>query len=497
MLKVFDLQNNFYDEPPIRILHKDGIKGLIKQAADSRISEFASTLQPHPEKVFAHILAMGASEYYGCNLNCDYFPEDNLIRSYKTFQTNPAHFFKHHVNKDPSIAMGKVIFAVYNERMHRVELIVEIDRKKAGDIISRIERGEYPSTSMACKVASDTCSICGNVAKTRAQYCKHLKEELGRIYPDGRRAYAVNEEPLSFHDISYVFKGADPTSSFLQKLASAEEHVTGSAERAEQEGLDGSEKQAAHKKVSELVKEIADAGHVVDTTGQLDEILAKVRDPEERALDSLIVHDPKDIFTTMAGLGINPSIGFLAEILGRKTFGADLKGIGKEVELILGEKGMDVHSDIPSELAPRIGKPVREIAIILAPSVHQSSMLPAYVEKRASVVWAPGTNMGYIANGPGPVDSVTKKFEAALARKMKEEGNVEKPNLFSKLIAIGAAALAAKWFITSLIKEKIQEEQLGQNEDVKIVLVKKSSDYRSTHCLSTADTIRTINKYVR
>jgi hypothetical protein len=497
MLKIFDIQNNFYDEPSIRIIDRENVKGLVKQAMDLRISKYASKLSQSPDKIYAHILAMGASEYYGCNLNCDYFPEDNLIRSYKTFETNPAHFFKHHVNKDKTIAMGKVIFAIYNERMHRVELVVEIDRRRAEDIVSRIERGEYPSTSMACKVASDTCSICGNVASTRAQYCKHLRQELGHIYPDGRRVYAINEKPLSFHDISYVFKGADPTSSFLQKLASDGDNIVGSAERAEQEGVKDVEKYSSHKKVSELVKEVADAGHIVDTSGQLDDILNKVRDPEERAIDNLLVHSPEDVFTTMAAMGISPSVGFLAEIIGRKHFGHELRGIGKEVERILGEKGMDVHSHIPNEFSHHEGKSTREIAVALAPSVHDSSMLPKYVEKRSSVTWMPGTNVGYSGNGPKIEPTVTEKFEAALARKMKEEGETEKPSLFSRLIALGAAALAAKWYITSLIKEKIQEEQNASDGEVKIVLVKKSSDYRSTYCLSTADTIRTINKYVR
>jgi hypothetical protein len=496
MLKIFDIQNNFYDEPSIRIINRDSFRGLTKQAADSRISEYASKLVPSPDKVFVHILAMGASEYYGCNLNCDYFPEENLIRSHRTFQTNPAHFFKHHVNKDKNIAMGKVLFAIYNDRMHRVELIVEIDKKRAADIIARIERGEYPSTSMACKVASDTCSICGNVASTRAKYCKHLREELGAIYPDGRRVYAINEEPLSFHDISYVFKGADPTSSFLQKLASSEEECPiGSAERAEQEGLN--EKSADHKKISELVKDISEAGNIVDSSGQLDDILARVCDPEERSLDSLLTHNPEDVFHTMAAMGICPSVGFLAEIIGRKHFGHHLKGIGREVERVLEEKGMDVHSHIPAELSHRNGEALRDIAVALAPSVHSSSMLPEYVEKRSSVIWAPGTNVGYIGNGPKVEPTVMEKFEAALANKMREESRVEQPSLFARLISLGAAALAAKWYITSLIKEKIREEQMASDGEVKIVLVKKSSDYRSTYCLSTADTIRTINKYVR
>jgi hypothetical protein len=497
MLKVFDTPANFFsDEPNIRILDVDSAKGLMKQAADSRIQKFASTLKSSPDKIYVHILAMGASEFYGANLNLDYFPEENLKACYKTFETNPAYIYFHHVNKNPATSMGKIIFAIFNERMHRVELVGEIDRIKSKGIVERIERGDFPSTSMACKTPKDVCSICGNEATTRQKYCTHLRNELGRIYPDGRRVMAINSAPLSFHDLSYVYKGADVTSSFLQKLASEGDAVIGSAERAEMEGLvDDIEKRSAFRKISELVKEITDGGHIVGSSDQMQSILDQVKDPEEKTLDALGSHNLKDVFTTFGYLGISPSLGFLAELIGRKLYGHGFGGIGKMVHKHLSEHGINEDIEISADMfkGDTEGKPSKEIAVIIAPSVGHSSLLPEFVEKRATMV--PGTNVGYIGNGPTIAPTLQEKLREEKIEKLitEEKG----PSLLVRLISLGAAALAAKWYISSVINEKMKQGELSDNSGIKIVLVKQASEYRSTYFLSMADTARCIKAYVK
>jgi intein/homing endonuclease len=94
-----------------------------------------------------------------------------------------------------------------------------------------------------CKVLFDLCSICTDwtralpllgkpklllkehkkqpirgVSATRQGYCQHLKFELNRIYPDGRKVQMINMHPR-FFDLSFVFIGADKTSKVMAKLA--------------------------------------------------------------------------------------------------------------------------------------------------------------------------------------------------------------------------------------------------------------------------------------
>lgn len=187
---------------------------------------------------FCYVLvnALGAGEYFGSNINADYFPWNALAHEgddygYKTFLK--AHAFSHHKNKDPERAFGVPIVSLLNPRMKRVELIIKLDREKAklegaDGIISRIDAGEFPDVSMGCKVPFDVCSICGNHSKTKDDYCKHMRPDpedrdvMGpnKILKDGRRICVLNTIPR-FFDISFVFIGADKTAKVMMKLASA------------------------------------------------------------------------------------------------------------------------------------------------------------------------------------------------------------------------------------------------------------------------------------
>jgi hypothetical protein len=181
------------------------------------IIEFVKSLTPVKGSSYALINALSSGEFYGSNRNGDYFPEDALKEHHKTFEIF-GHVYRHHINKDPNKSIGKVIFAYYNPDMHRVELIVELYNDKAKDIIDDLNAGKLPATSMGCKVPWDECSICGNRAKTRADYCSHLKEQMNMILPGGRKVYAINRKP-KFFDISIVTIPAEKTSSVLKMFS--------------------------------------------------------------------------------------------------------------------------------------------------------------------------------------------------------------------------------------------------------------------------------------
>ena len=214
-------------EPSVKLLEPGG--PLQKTASEAE--QWASSISAVPGKTFILVLAMGASEFYGPNRNGDAFSEKELKNSHHTFETN-AHVFKSHVNKDPAKSFGKVLKSFYNDDMHRVELILEIDNNKAPDIVTKINSGNSVAVSMGCKIKYDVCSICGNKAPTRAQYCTHLKNELNTIYPDGRIVCADNPNP-KFFDISVVWRPADKTGYMLKKVASAREYGGSSAWLAE------------------------------------------------------------------------------------------------------------------------------------------------------------------------------------------------------------------------------------------------------------------------
>lgn len=182
------------------------------------IKAFLASFKPDPNFVYMHVIAVGSGEYWGKNINSDYFPEQDLINRHKTFETQ-AKVFKEHNNKPDSPSYGHVAFSWYNPKMHRVELIMAIDKVKGKDFINRQANGEQLCVSMGCKVRFDVCSICGNKASKPNEYCEHIKLHKGEIFPDGKQAYMINYNP-TFFDISIVAHPAWKPAFVLSKVAS-------------------------------------------------------------------------------------------------------------------------------------------------------------------------------------------------------------------------------------------------------------------------------------
>lgn len=469
MLKLSD--SHEYEDGSFRLIDPSRLE---KRASHSAIESYLAGLSTSPDKIYLHINAMGAGETYGANRNGDYFPEANLKAYFKTFETG-AKLFRHHANKAHNPSYGKVLLAVYNDSLHRVELIVEADRELVQDVEKKIAQGEFPKTSMATRTPYDECSICGNRATSRQAYCSHLRNELGKIYSDGRKVMAMNTGPLSFIDISLVTVPADPTSSVLRKVAGEGnfEPVLGSVEQAEITGLDALHKTAEFKKLSELVKEFTG-----DITSAHRGLAAQAQDLPIHLAKKLAGFELSEVFGTMAKLGLSPSVAFLAELIAIKHLGLRFEGIGRLVEDFLSK----LHGQTNVPVVHFEAKESPQVESLLNNHVKSSSFLPSHVEERAARGYQT-TGVGYF--GQGPYITPTYEEHLVMARKV-EGGIVESPleqalDKYGKLIInLGGAALFAKLFIASEIeKHHIQK-------GAKIVLVKQASDYQLAADLSRA-----------
>lgn len=132
-------------EQRIKLANFDELKS---QGAED-IASFLESFKPNPGFTYLHVIAMGAGEYYGCNVNGDYFPEKDLIARHHTF-VEQAKVFKEHDNKPTSPSFGNVVFSWYNPKMHRVELILALDKIKGEEFIRRQDAGEQLEVSMGC-----------------------------------------------------------------------------------------------------------------------------------------------------------------------------------------------------------------------------------------------------------------------------------------------------------------------------------------------------------
>ena len=233
---------------------------LVKRAG----SEFATqikNIKVGKDQVPVHVIAMGATEGYGPNRNGDGFKEAALQKYHNTFVKYAKHY-RHHENKDPDKSYGAVKASFYNKPMRRVELLVALNATKeaadkyggfvADKELEKLNKGEDLAVSMACKVAYDVCSSCGNRAANRDQYCTDgdcvssagekrggCRHNLTKLSSDGHILHVDNPHP-TFFDISTVFRPADRiaygnVADYMSKAASGE--VLGGAALAEAWGL--------------------------------------------------------------------------------------------------------------------------------------------------------------------------------------------------------------------------------------------------------------------
>jgi hypothetical protein len=212
----------------------DGRGFFRKTAASERFLHEIASFRLGDGDIPVHVNAIGASEWYGPNRKGDAFREQTCRDWHHTFVTEGRNY-EHHRNRDPEISYGKIASSCYNESMKRIELLVisngteSAARRNGGlvlpdEFLTGLEKNAALPVSMGCTIRHDICSICGNRARTRSEYCDATtcrdpktgeyfpgcRHGLMKIAGDGRQVYVDNIEP-HFFDLSYVRVPADRT----------------------------------------------------------------------------------------------------------------------------------------------------------------------------------------------------------------------------------------------------------------------------------------------
>jgi len=235
--KIITLDDHFSTgEPTVQLVSTWGRGGnLLREATSlhkiastrSPAVEYIKTVAPEPGKTIVLVIGLGDNETYGANRNGDGFPsqpvkgkisaDEVLTKHYQSY--DKAHVFEHHVNNDPAKAIGRVKKAFWNPYMRRVELLEDFDNAKAPHLLEKIASGEYPSKSLGTRIKHDVCNNCGNRAKTRAEYCDHLKYAMSRIDPHSGVINSALNPSCDFFDSSWVIRPADRTGYMMKKVA--------------------------------------------------------------------------------------------------------------------------------------------------------------------------------------------------------------------------------------------------------------------------------------
>lgn len=201
----------------------------VKSAASSTFT--AKMMKEHvpDDKHFAvHLIGLGASEQYGMNKNGDWWNEPSLKHetgNYGVHTFKQGHAYREHHNSDPKFKIGDVRDAAYNKDMHRGEVVVWIDKRKAEKEYADAKAGKALDWSMAAKVKGDICSICGHFAKRSADYCSDAKNNLTKwLAKRSKFVYVDNVEP-KFFDISKVGNCADRIARHLEIMFAKGDNV--------------------------------------------------------------------------------------------------------------------------------------------------------------------------------------------------------------------------------------------------------------------------------
>ena len=347
------------------------------------IQAYIQNAKPMPDLIQVLLTALGAHEYWGQNVNGDRFYEAALKNpgsdyGYKTFLTN-ANYFTHHVNKDPALAKGKVLATVWNDAAKRVELVVGINPSLDPDAASMLDNGEALCFSMGARLPFDVCTVCGNKAKTRAEYCDHLKYQMNQIDPGtGVLVGAINPTP-KFFDISRVLIPADKTAYMWEKIAHATNSPlskVGSAQLAHmtiKQALSYEPEirktASAQKKTAEIKKQIIAISHP-KAVEKLKEALTQVK----HALDASAPEIPMEVFR--GGPTPDQCVGSMA-LLGLVPTASERAGL---VDLFTREDG---HWEMP-----QVGPHSLNLALIkrLLPYIQERSFFRPILMRRITVM---------------------------------------------------------------------------------------------------------------
>jgi len=163
-----------------------------------------------------------------------------------------------------------------------------------------------------CRVPFDICSICGNKAPTRKQYCNHALD-LGGVTRDGRRKFVWNPK-AKFFDISMVKRPADRLGFMMRKVA-GELNAISSAELGEYiERTSG--KIANLNKLSVIDKILRgqidatkDEHGLMRFKGAIAQPAATAAAPlDDGVLHQLAQYRPAEMLSSLANMGVVPSL---------------------------------------------------------------------------------------------------------------------------------------------------------------------------------------------
>jgi len=186
------------------------------------------------------------------NSNGDYFPAEEVKKSYRTFIGKVVDF-----NHNENIVLGKIIDAEWIEKSPKdeksaVDIICKINKNAYVDIVKQIESGILRQMSLEAYADRALCSICGwEFNFIDIEPCEHIKGGLMReIEGDDGNMHLIFKKD---YDLTFVGAGIVPNPA--DKKADIE-HLLASAMKENQYRMKKAKDKAKDGKVEEAKKQV-------------------------------------------------------------------------------------------------------------------------------------------------------------------------------------------------------------------------------------------------
>lgn len=216
--QLVDAKSNYAEGIPRRI---------DLQAALNMVADTYAISQDPSDYIFAVARAVTAEvDTPNPNENGDSFTRDELLRFdhrlasrvYQTFVLKPNQV--NHRAENPKTARGFVLDATYNQTNpsdQYVECLLAIDAKKDPTYAKGIQKGAIDAFSMGCVAEFTLCSICGNKATSKWEFCRHISSNKMKKF-EGKLAYEICGG-VCFEELSAVDQPADPKALMQEVLS--------------------------------------------------------------------------------------------------------------------------------------------------------------------------------------------------------------------------------------------------------------------------------------
>jgi len=204
------------------------------------------------------------------NNNGDIFPESELKKAYRLWVGRPL--CKDHQSSSVDGVRGLVVDTYWDDKYKRVVALCALDKINYPDLARKVSTGYATNVSMGTAVGKSICFECGNIARTEAEYCLHVK---------GKTTYGEINIDLSPIELSIVVTGADPGAKLRSVIASLNKYSKEKVNQVEQLRTAGcvvpGEVDRLENEIGELKRQLSLAGSAISKKALDDESSTKIR----------------------------------------------------------------------------------------------------------------------------------------------------------------------------------------------------------------------------